>query len=367
VWPEQLRQKWQVSVGTGHSSPLLVNRKVYVLARQGEQEVVSCLDLGTGKQLWRHAYPAPYTMNSAATGHGKGPKSTPVFQDGYLCTFGISGILSCYGAETGSLRWRLHFDKKYAATSPLYGAAASPLVDRGLLILHVGGQDSGALMAFDLRTGKEVWSWGADGPSYASPIVVDLGGTRQVVTQSQQNLIGVSVADGKLLWSLPFKTAWVQNIPTPIIYDETLIFSGLDKGVTAIRLRQVSGRWAAEKVWENGEVSFYMSTPVLNGNLLFGLSHKGRGRFVALDARTGKTLWATAGRDAENAAILTAGSLLFYLTSDAELIVARAGGTGFEPLRRYNVARSPTWAHPVLAGTQILVKDAETLTLWSLD
>jgi outer membrane protein assembly factor BamB len=135
----------------------------------------------------------------------------------------------------------------------------------------------------------------------------------------------------------------------------------------AIKLRQSGGSWTTEKVWENPEVSFYMSTPVLSGNLLLGMSNKNKGRFVALDANTGKTLWATSGREGDNAAVLTAGGSLFLLTSDGELIVAKAGGTGFEQLRRYTVAKSPVWAHPVLAGNRILVKDAEMLTLWKAE
>jgi outer membrane protein assembly factor BamB len=102
AWPAQLKQEWQVNVGIGHSSPVVANSKVYVFTRQGEQEVVSCLDLATGRQIWRDACAAPYTMNPAATGHGKGPKSTPVLHAGRLCTFGISGILTCYEADTGA-------------------------------------------------------------------------------------------------------------------------------------------------------------------------------------------------------------------------------------------------------------------------
>jgi outer membrane protein assembly factor BamB len=234
------------------------------------------------------------------------------------------------------------------------------------VIVHVGGQDSGALTAFDLESGKEIWRWAGDGPSYASPIVAEFGGTRQIVTQSQQNIVGVSAADGRLLWSIPFKTAYVQNIVTPLLHNGTLIFSGLDNGVMAIRLRQSGGKWVHEKVWENPDVSFYMSTPVVNGGVLFGLSHKGLGRFVALDAATGKTLWATAGHEGDNAALLTAGDKLFCLTTDAEFIVARADRGGFQPLRRSTVAKSPTWAHPVLTGNHLLIKDTETLTSWTL-
>jgi outer membrane protein assembly factor BamB len=367
TWPDQLKQKWQVSVGAGHSSPLLVNDRIYVFARQGDMEIVRGLDFATGKEIWRDAYAAPYTMNPVATAHGKGPKSTPLFHAGKLYTLGISGILSCYDGANGRLRWRRDFSAAFKTTSPYFGTATSPVAENGLVIAHVGGHNNGALTAFDAESGKTVWSWDGDGPSYASPIVVTLAGTRQVVTQSQKYIIGVAVADGRLLWSIPFTTAYVQNIISPLLFKETLIFSGLDKGVMAVRLILSGGEWKTEKVWENPAVAFYMSNPVLHGGLLFGMSHKNKGQFVALDATTGKTIWTSAGREGDNAALLTAGDKLLVLTSDAELIVARAGGATFEPLRRYTVAKSPTWACPLFAGKNILVKDFETLIMWSFD
>ena len=118
----------------------------------------------------------------------------------------------------------------------------------------------------------------------------------------------------------------------------------------AIKVTQAGGAWTKEKAWENSAAGFYMCDPVLNGNLLFGMSHKDKGQFVAVDAATGKTLWETRGRAGDNAAVLTGGDKLFLLTSDAALIVAKASGTAFDQLRSYTVAKSPTWAHPVISG-----------------
>ena len=119
TWPTTLNEVWKLTVGEGHSSPVTSNGRIYLLTRQGEEEVVLCLDASTGKQLWRASYPAAYTMNPAATGHGKGPKSTPVVSDGKLFTFGINGVLSCFDARSGSLKWRQEFSKQYPKTSPL--------------------------------------------------------------------------------------------------------------------------------------------------------------------------------------------------------------------------------------------------------
>lgn len=111
----------------------------------------------------------------------------------------------------------------------------------------------------------------------------------------------------------------------------------------------------------------YMSSPVVSADLLVGLSHRNRGQFFCLDPRIGTTLWATKGREVDNVAVLDAGSVVFWLTSDAELIVAKASAKAFELVRRYTVADSSTYAHPVILGDRILVKDVSNLVLWGLN
>ena len=366
-WPERLARKWQATAGAGHSSPVVAGGHVYLHSRQAEEEVVSCFDLATGKVLWSDRYAAPYTMNPAATGHGKGPKSTPVASGGRVFMLGISGILSCYDAASGKVVWRNDNASEFPVTAPHFGTAMSPVVDRGVLIAHVGGPDRGALRAFEAATGKVRWSWKGDGPAYASPLVVDLAGVRQVVTQSQTKIVSVNAATGELLWSVPLLTSYVQNIVTPVVHRDRVIFSGLDKGVFALRPAPGAGGWTTEKVWENPEVSFYMSTPILRGDLLIGLSHKNKGQLVVLDAGTGTKLWAGEGRMGENAALVSAGSSVLVLTSVGELIVARASTKGLQETRRYTVSSAATWAHPVPTARGILVKDATALTLWGFE
>lgn len=365
-WPQALEKVWSVEVGTGYASPVVAGGRVYLFSRRGDDEVVSAFELQTGRALWREAYPAPYRLNPAATSHGMGPKSTPVLADGKLYTLGISGILSGWEGATGRRLWHKDFTGELKETTPLYGVAMSAVVEGDLLIAHVGGHGQGALMAFDRATGSVRWSWTGDGPGYASPVVVELGGTRQVVTQSQDHLVGVAAADGKLLWSVPFTTSYTQNCVTPVVYQDMLIFSGLDKGVVAIRPMKRGDAWAAEKVWEAGAVSLYMSSPVRVGDLLFGLSHRNKGQFFCLDLAKGTVLWTSEGRQGENAALVAAGDLLFFLTNDAELLVVRATGKSFDVLKRYEVAQSPTWAHPAIVGNRVLVKDQTSLTLWTI-
>jgi outer membrane protein assembly factor BamB len=358
AWPEKLTLKWKVEVGEGHSSPVVADGRIYVHTRQGDREVLTALRPDSGQTIWQESYTAPYTMNPAAVRHGKGVKSTPVVEDGRVFTFGIAGALSCFDAKTGKPQWRKEFG------SPDFGVATSPVVDRGLVIVYVGGNTQGALTGFDAATGAEKWSWKGDGPAYASPIVVDLAGTRQVVTQSRNNIVGVAAATGGLLWQIPYKTQYTQNIVTPAVYRDMLIFSGIGNPVMGVKVLKHGTEWTTETVWQNKDFSMYMSSPVISGDLLFGFTERKRGQFFCLRAGDGTTLWTSEGRQADNAAIVAASSVLLILTPDANLIVARQSDKAFETVRKYSVADSPTWAHPVVLGRGILIKDATNLALW---
>jgi len=366
-WPEKLQLKWKIDVGEGHSSPILVGATIYEFARQGDQETILAINAADGKTRWKQQYPAPVKVNPAAAAHGPGPKSTPLDSNGKLYTFGLGGILSCFDAETGKVIWRKDFAGQYKSGSPVFGTAMSPLADRGLLIAHVGGDHSGALTAFDAATGEVKWTWDGDGPSYASPIVVELAGVRQVVTQSQLNIIGVDEATGKLLWKMPFTTSYEQNIVTPVLYKNTLIFSGLDKGVFAIRLARNGAEISPQKVWETKDASMYMNSPVLSGDLLFGFSHLKKGQLFCLDAATGETLWAGPPRAGDNAAVLASKSTLVALNNEGQLTIARVDAKSFEVIRQYTVAESPTWAHPLVMSDGVVIKDLKTLARWGVD
>jgi outer membrane protein assembly factor BamB len=360
-FPEALKPAWKTLVGEGHASPVVVGDRVFVFARQGEEEVLHGLDLATGKSVWKQSYPSPYSTNPAATAHGKGPKSTPAVVGGRVFTFGIGGILSCFDAASGRLAWRKEFRSQFGHTSPLYGVALSPVVDGGNVIVHVGGEGGGALTAFDAATGAVRWAWKGDGPAYASPVVAEIGGSRQVVTFSESFLVGVSSARGELLWKVPFTTPWVQNAVTPIVDGDTVIYGGLDHPVRAVRIVPRGSGWTSEPRWENPEVAAYMSTPVLDGGRLYGLSHRKRGQLFCLDAATGKAIWLSDGRQGENAALVAGGGMLFALLTDAQLIVFPQKADTFAPVRRYRVAESPTWAHPVVTAEGVVVKDKDTV------
>lgn len=361
TWPAQLTKRWEVTVGVGHASPVVAGNRVVVHSRQGNREIVAAYDLQSGKQLWQDGIEAPYTVNQAALAHGPGPKSTPAIAGGRVFALGISGILSAHDLNTGKLLWR----KNAPPTPPEYGTSSSPIVDGALVIAFLGGQNAGALTALDAATGAAKWEWRGDGPGYSSPIIATFAGTKQVIVQSQARLVGVNAANGSLLWEVPLKTPYNQNVVTPLVVGDLLISAGLENPTIGFSVTAGLGKgWAATQRWRNDDVSMYMSSPAVSGTTLFGLSNKNRGQFFAIDTATGHTLWLTKGREAENASIVRAGDYLLLSTTNSELIVARANRARYEEVKRYSIANSAMWAHPAYAGRAIIVKDVDKLTAW---
>jgi outer membrane protein assembly factor BamB len=363
VWPASLTKAWEAQVGIGHSSPVIGDNTVVIHTREAGREVVRAFELVTGRRLWQDAYDAPYQINPAAQLHGPGPKSTPAIAAGRVFTLGISGVLSAFNLATGKVLWRT----PAAQPLPIYGTATSPLVDGDRVIAFMGGHDKGALTAFDAATGAVRWRWTGDGPGYGSPVIAELGGARQIVTQSQNRVVGISAADGALLWQVPLRTSFDQNSVTPLIVNGLVISSGLETPTIAYRVSRTASGWQAQEAWKNEQVSLYMSSPAATPQSIIALSHRNRGQFVALDPATGKTLWTTRGREGDNASIIRAGEWLLLSTTNGELIVARGLLGRLEEVKRYAVAESATWAHPAVAGRTIVVKDAERIIVWKVE
>jgi len=354
-WPSALTRRWKVEAGEGYATPLVVGDVVYVFTRVNGEEGITALDASTGRQRWRTTYPAPYTPSQPAAAHGAGPKATPLYHEGRLFTLGISGIVAAFDARNGKELWRSAAPKE----APFYGAAVSPLGFRDLVLVHPG--DYGPLTAFDTRTGAVKWTVGAGG-FFASPILVSLEQIPQVVAVTLDFVLGVSL-DGRILWRFPFDVK--TGATTPVLSNDTIIVNSPER-VIAFRPRLRDGAWSVETMWETKEVSTYLSTPVLVDGVLYGLSTKQRGQFYAIDAKTGQVLWLGPPREADNTALVKAGQLLFLLNDDAELIVARANRKAFEPIVRYVVADSATWAQPAISGERIFIKDVSSLTLWTV-
>ena len=366
AWPETLSRKWTQPIGEGYSSPVVDNGRVFVHSREDPEEIVSAFELDSGEQVWTVRYPAPFHRNKYAAQMARGPFSTPLAAGGRVYTLGVTAVLSSFDAATGTLQWRKDFSKDVDTSKLFTGTAMSPIVAGGLLIVHVGDDSRGAFRAYDPASGEEKWALPGHGPGYASPVVLNAAGMPQIVTMTDKAVVGVAIADGTLLWSIPFPDEWNENIVTPVVAGDVLVVSGTRKGTFGYRLEKTGAEWTARQLWHNAELPMYMSSPVADGSFVYGFSNRRKGQLFCLDARTGTAKWTTEGRAGQNASLTSAGPNLLALTTDGELLVLRRNPDRYEELKRYKVAESAVWAHLALAPRTIVVRDASSLTAWAL-
>lgn len=367
AWPESLKRSWRVEVGEGYSSPVVAAGRVFVHGRRDPEEIVVGVNLADGKVLWQQKYQAVFKKNQYAVEMAKGPNSTPLVIGNRLYTLGVTGILNAWDTATGKQLWTRDFSKAIDTSKLFCGTASSPLLVDGRLVVQVGSDiHGGQILALNPATGATEWEWSGLGPGYASPVLIETGGTRQIVSMTEGSIVGLDGKSGKELWSVPFPDEWHENISTPLWTGAHLVVSGTRQGTHAYALKQAGSKWEATESWKNPDIAMYMSSPVFGDGLIYGHSSKKKGQFFAIDAKTGATRWTTEGREGEHASLLLTPQHVIFLTNGADLIVAKRGTPAFAVERRYEVAEAATWAMPVLLGSNILIRDATGLMLLSV-
>ena len=361
-WPTQLSRKWQVKVGTGYGSPLVHEGRVYQHGRLDGREVLTCVSLETGSQVWQAGDETPFKMGGGGEWHGKGPKSCPVMADGRIFTLSISGTLTARKITDGSRLWRRNYDKEFGKSHPYWGASSSPVVDGSRVIMRFGTDDAGVLVALDAVTGKEVWKLEGPGASYSSPLAVTLHGVRQIIDWNHDTIIGVESATGKLLWRHPFPhVGHNQNMPTPTFHGDRILLGAENRGLHCLIPERSQTGWRVSTGWMQKKIALDMSSAVHSGDLLYGMSHYQKGQLFAVNITNGNILWTSEGRQGQNATFLTTDGYVFVLLDNGRLKLLSSEGTNTEVLRSWKVADSPTWAPPVLLPDGLLIKDQETL------
>jgi len=360
AWPKELTRKWQVKVGQGESTPALVGDRLYVFMRQGDEEVLLCLNAADGKEKWASRYTA-----QAVTGPANpfpGTRSSPTVADGKVVTLGVGGVLSCLDATSGKEIWRKNEPKEI----PLFFCATSPLIVNRVCIVHLGGEDKGVIIARGLDIGDKKWEWSGEGPSYSSPVLLTADETKQVVVQTEKRLIGLTLAEGKLLWEVATERKdgyW--HSATPVVDGQTVFYTGQGTGTRAMRIEKHGDGFAAKPIWHNEKLGTCYNTPVLKDGLLYGVSD--RGNLFCLDAKTGETKWTGPARTSPFATILDAGEILLTLATKPVMVVFRPDGKGYSEVAKYTVADAETYAFPVLSGNRLFVRDRGAVTLWTIE
>jgi len=359
TWPAELKQEWKVTVGFGDATPVLVANKMYLNTRLGDQEAVLCLDAATGKELWKNQYLS--TAVTGPAGSHPGPRSTPAVADGKVVTFGASAILSCFDATSGKLLWRRDNPTN---TVPQFFTGMSPLIVDNMCIAHVGTKDKGELLALELNTGKEIWKWTGDGPAYASPSIMMFAGKKHLIVQTEKNLIGFNLADGKLLWQVatPVQQRY-YNCVSPYIDGQTIYLTGQGTGMKAIKIEKTGNDYVTKEIWNNQAVGAKWNTPVLKDGFLYGFTDQKR--IYCINAATGQSAWTDEAVHNDFATIVDCGSVIIGLPSTANLIIFKPVSTAYTEVKKYKVSETAVYSYPVVSGNKIYIKDAETLMMYS--
>ena len=360
-WPKELTQKWSTPVGVGDATPALVGNKLYVFSREGGDEVIRCLDAVTGKEVWKDKYEVA-AISGPAAGLHSGPRSSPTVANGKVVTLGVSGILSCLEAASGKKLWR---KDDFSGLWPKFYTSSSPIVTENLCIAQLGGENEGGIVAYDLATGDQKWKWTGDGTAYASPVLLSVGGTKMIVTLTTKKIVGIAVADGKLLWEAPFVVQGrAYNAATPIVEGETVIYAGAGRGTKAVKIEKTGDGFAAKELWSNPDNAVQFNTPVLKGGQIYGVSQNGA--IFCLDAKDGRTLWTTTLGGRGFGSVVDAGSVLLALTPQGDLVVFEPSDKEYKKLAGYKVG-SDTYAYPIAAGKGVYAKDKEAVTFWAVE
>lgn len=364
--------RWEREVGGGYSGPVISDRCIWILSREGGREVVRCLDRDSGEPIWQSGYDAPFRVDTDARAHGAGPFSTPTLADERLFTLSMTGVLSAWEASSGRLLWRVDYGPEFPPGYPYFGASASPLVWEGNCYLHFGssgGDDpaKGAMIALAVADGREVWRWEGDGPALgASPVLGMVENLPQLIFKTAVYVVGLNPHNGKELWRIPYEVPMTNTIVTPLLLGDVLVTSDYEIGFRAWQIQRRGANWSVRERWRHRSASLFTSSPVRVGDIIVGFSHFRKGELVALDPTDGRLLWRGEPRQGEHATLIAWGDTLLVFREDGALVVGQVSRQGFTILAAHQPGNALMWAHPAIADGHLYIRDGRRLAVFRL-
>ena len=412
--PDQLEIKWRVPINMGYSGPAVADGRVFVTdwaedsqsrTMDGTERVLA-LDERTGQVLWTYEWPTSYRMLQGS--YANGPRATPTVDDDRVYVVGATGMLFCLDVETGSMIWHKNYVEDYDTSVPTWGITSAPLVDGDRLIALVGGEPSALVVAFDKRTGEEVWrALDVVGElGYAQPVIYEVGGARQLVVWHPAALVSLDPETGEVYWEQPWEVGMGMSVATPVKSGDYLLVSQFFYGSMMMRLN--TDRPDATMLWKGQSRSelpdqtdglhSMITTPLIIDDYVYGVDSYGELR--GLDARTGERLWMSPKMTAQarwgTAFIVKHGNRYFVNNDEGYLITAQFASTGYNELSRTKLieatgrsdrgrriseflrraGRGPrpgtsydrlvNWSHPAYANRHIVHRNDEELIRASL-
>jgi outer membrane protein assembly factor BamB len=369
-WKHAPKLLWRMPAGEGNSAPVIADGLAFIHAkvRAKNVEEVVAFDAVTGKEKWRTEYPRPAFKSL----YGNGTRATPAVAGGKLYTFGITGLLTCFKADTGEQLWQVDALKKFEAKNLFFGVSCSPLVDGKNVIVAVGAKGA-SVVAFNKDNGDVVWKNLDDKASYSSPILIEDGKTRQLIYLTAQGVVSLNPADGSLFWRFPLRDLLFESSTTPIRAGNLLMASSITFGSVGLRLDDQKP--AAKQAWKNAALTSYFSTPIaigadhiymVTGSNPLAFSGKAEATLRCINAKNGKELWNRPKVGKYHASLMRTGDdKILMLEEPGNLVLVEPRPNGYHELARAKVC-GETWAHPALAHGQLYVRDNKELICWQL-
>ena len=385
--PETLKVAWRVPIHGGYSGPAVAAGRVFVTdwvedpasrTMDGTERALA-LDEETGEILWVTEWPTSYRMLMGS--YAIGPRATPTVDGDRVYVVGAAGDLFCLEVETGKVIWEKHYIADYGSSLGTWGVTSAPIVDGDRLITVVGSEPGGLVMAFDKRTGVEVWrSLDVVGEmGYGQPIIIEAGGVRQLIVWHAGALVSLDPVSGELHWEEVWDVVYGMSVATPVRSENYLLVSQFYGGSLMMRLNQ--DRPSAELLWQGqsrsempGETDglhAMITTPLIEGDYVYGVGSYGELR--GLDATTGERLWMSDQMTAQarwgTAFMVRQGDRYFVNNDEGFLIIAQftpegyvehsrtrliepTGQSGIGPSRQFD--RPINWTHPAYANRHIV-------------
>jgi outer membrane protein assembly factor BamB len=345
---------WRRPIGPGWSSFAVRGGRLYTQEQRGDDEIVACYDVNTGKPVWRHSDAARFWESNA----GPGPRATPTLSNGRVYTLGATGIMNVLDESTGAVVWSRNAVSDTGAKIPGWGISGSPLVVNDVVIVAA----SGDLIAYDLATGAPRWYGPKNGSSYSSPQLITIDAIPQVLLLSAKGATSVGLADGKVLWEHEWPgTPIVQ--PNLTDNGDILISVSDSSGTRRLGVAHGSGGWTVQERWTSENLNPFFNDLVVHNGHAFGFD----GSVLAcIDLADGKLKWRGGRYGHGQLVLLPDQNLLVVLSEAGDLALVKASSDQFTELAHFPAIKGKTWNHPVLAGDVLLVRNGEEMAAFRL-
>ena len=350
---------WQAKgAGEGYSSFAAANGRLITLGARGDREYVIAFDAASGKQLWATPHGRRFGND-----RGDGPRGTPTVEGDRVYAYGASGDLSLLDAASGKVLWTVNVLQKFGGSNITWGLSESPLVLADRILVNAGGPQS-SIVAINKKDGSVVWRSQSDEAGYSSAVLHEAGGVRQAIFFTGQRALGVSVADGRLLWSYDKVANGTANIATPIVRgNHVFLSSDYGTGAALLELTPGDGSVRAREVYFTKEMRNHHASSVLVGDYLYGFSSA---ILTAMRFDNGQVAWKD--RSVGKGSLVFADDRLYLFSENGVVGLAEAVPDAYREHGRFQIKTGnlPTWAHPVVSGGKLFLRDQDTIYAYNV-